>query len=368
MKTWKKRLALYLAVLLVLPAVIGMLPTASQEVQAASTSLWWTGGKQTNKTTSIQVEAGQRLYLGDYIAVSGTNYGHYITASMLKNVTYTSSKPAVASVSKKTGYVNVKKAGKTVIKVKYGKTTLKCNLTVVAKKKLKSTTTYKKVNTAAKTLSKAVPTKITYSNALKILQAMSKYNEVKNSESTLSYGGFMYSISSTGQYTTTNKLSVPLAGRYETLSCMLAQYLGKYNCSPLSTWSAIHFDASKFAVSVKNNNATVTLKKAVTAQQIVYLQQQTVLYGSYFLNMVGVKTTSKATAYFVSWDIKNVKTGEIYTCIGTAKKGSKTITFKLYRYDYSSAKYVRVKIKKGEKFQLCTVANSWGRAKKATAK
>lgn len=358
MKALKKRLALYLAVLLLLPTVVGALPGVSGEVQAAkSYTLSWSGGT-TNGTTKtvIKVEAGQKFYIGDLICVIDPGHDEpYKTGSLIK-MTYSSNKSAVASADKNTGLVTAKKAGTATISAKYGKKTMKCTLQVVKKGSLKTTSTYKSLNNAANTLAKAVPTEITAKKAIKAMKAIKTYENALNKKSVPAYYYYGFSVK---DYSSTNELVVPMAGRYQTLRHMFEAFA--WDNDPTETSSAHLFKISKAAASASKNTITVTLKEKATEKQIISLQYNE----SYNTKL---KNTTANKAQFTIW-VTDLKTKKEYEAIVDASTGSKTLTLKLYDVTYKNGKksWKRVSVVKGHKYQLNSYSN-WTKKKTVTAK
>lgn len=358
MKTWKKRLALYLAVLMVLPAVVGILPGSAQEAQAATSyELYWQGGTTSGSTkTTIQVEAGQKFYIGDLIRAYTKNWDT-TTGSLLK-MTYKTSRSAVASVNKSTGLVTTKKAGTATIAVTYGKKTMRCTLKVVKKGALKSTSTYKSLNKAANAMADAVPTEITAKKAVKVIKAISAFRvaiEKRTTPPFVNYQGFKVDKN----YNVTNELVVPMAGRFATLDDMFQQFTG--GCYPL-TGSSHMFKLSGASASASKNTVTVTLKSKASLKQIVSLQY----YGWYYTKL---DNTVANRAQFTT-SITDLTAKKTYTAIGTVKTGSKTITYKLYNMSYSKSGaqvWKNVRVVKGHKYQIGS-KSSWAKAKKITAK
>lgn len=358
MKVLKRRLALYLAVLMFVPAIVGAFPGAAQEVQAATSyTLFWLGGTRSETTkTTIKVEAGQKFYIGDLIwAYNSSSDEPGKTGSLLK-MTYSSSKKTVAAVDKSTGLVTAKKAGTTTISAKYGKKTMKCTLQVVKKGSLKSATTYKSLNNAANTLAKAIPTELTAKKAVKAIKAMKTYENTLKKKGIWadSYSGF-----SEKDYYDTNELVVPMAGRYKTLDSMFADFAWDNN--PTETSSSHLFKISKVSASVSKNTITVTLKEKATEKQIIALQYS----GSYSEKL---KNTTANKAQFILW-VTDQKTKKGYYAIADAATGSKTLTLKLYDMTYKNGKesWKRVSIVKGHKYQL-SYKNDWTKGKTVTAK
>lgn len=357
MEVLKRRLALYLAVLLFVPVIAGAFPGVSEEVQAAkSYTLSWSGGKTSGTAkTTIKVEAGQKFYIGDLIAASASDER---TCGSLLKMTYSSSKSSVAAVGKNTGLVTAKKSGTATISAKYGKKTMKCTLKVVKKGSLKTTSTYKSLNSAANTFVKSFPTEITAKKAVKAIKALKTFENAwdkKNGWSSADEYGFRRDKN----YNTTNELIVPMAGRAEAMRRMFSTYAGNY--IPTSTESAHCFKISKAAASVSKNAITVTLKEKAAEREIISLQYFNKDYAK--LN----NTVVNKAQFRVS--ITDLTTKKVYWAIGEASTGSKTITLKLYDVTYKNGteSWKRASFVKGHKYQLGSKYN-WTKGKTVTAK
>jgi len=190
MTQMKRRLSILLCFVMVFTSVFVVAPT---KVQAADTTYalydYFTDG------TDVYVYKGAKnFYAGDYYIARKSEDksvpGHTIIEtttlgylSQLKGVTYNSSKPSVATITK-AGLITPKKTGKTTITIKYKSLKRTFNLNVVSEKNI-----YKKIgdyykNTAAtmeksaKAFIKAVgsSTKLTTKNRYKLLNATKDYN------------------------------------------------------------------------------------------------------------------------------------------------------------------------------------------------
>lgn len=322
-ETLKRKIALYLTVLLLLPTIVNALPIRAE----AATVLYAT-------VAELQVEEGQKFYIGDYAFV---NNGKTIYSLSTRTATYSSSKTSVASVNKKTGLVTAKKKGTTYITGKCAGEKVRIQLNVVKKGKLGTTTTYKKLVQSAEKVSKvfssnpeeAIRRSKTY------LKQLASINKQSSTKGWIDHNGVLWKNG-------VSKLLIPAAGRVGTLE---ATY------SPLSTRSAKVFKPTKLAASSKSNNLTITLKNKAAGEQIAWLQTFNGGSGS------GNQTT------FTVYLIQDLTADKIYTGAATAKKGSKTITVKLREYSTGKA----VKVVKGHKYKLMD-EQSWGLGKTAKAK
>lgn len=373
-ESMKKRLAVFLALIMILPAIMAVLPMTSTEVQAASVSMYWnvTG----NGSQTIQVEKGQKFYVGDYVSIYIN--GVYNTASMVK-ASYSTSKKSVATVNSK-GYFTAKSKGTTTISVKYKGKKTTCKFQVVPAGSFKSSKAVSTVKSKASALAKSIPSKVTTKNGFDLLKKAKDYNaaitgninitqeismrgflkEEKKNQSTYTYDGKTYTTTYTS-YVETTKLAVPQAGRDYTLSYMLSVYADKN--SPTSTRSAKGMKIA--SVSAKASAITIKLKKSIGGTEQILGAQIDSRY------QTALKNSGKTKAQ-ISVSMQNTKTNEWFYGVGTLQKGSKTL--KLVPKEYTSVKegssyvtkYITTKLKKGT-YRLGS-KNEWTKGKTITIK
>ncbi len=354
----KVRLAVFLCILMVLPSIVSILPMTAQEVSAAeSLSMDWFYEMRSDESTSIKIEKGAKFYIGDYAYI--TDDDTMGTATMFSKAKYTSSKKNVASVSSK-GLLTAKKTGSTVIKIKYKGKTISRKFQVVGKGTLSKGSAAKGLQKAINKVKSSMPSKITKSNALKYIKIKKTYvSAAGNYASDITNGGFLYEEIKDGNYSykkISNSLAVPDAGRYHTLDYLLYKYSDKN--SPTSTRSSKALKIS--SVSANTKQITIKLKKAVTAEHILAANIDNVYYNN-------TPNKTKANVYVYVYD----KTAqEVYSAIGTLKKGSKTVTVKLQKSQWVGDNYVTtdVKLKKGHVYQIGAKELSWGNGKKVKVK
>ncbi|MBQ5675772.1 MAG: Ig-like domain-containing protein [Lachnospiraceae bacterium] len=358
----KRRIAIMLSLLFVLPNVLGLLPMATLQTEAASMgNLSWFF----YRNEAVQVEEGKAFYVGDYVSTysEGKVYTHY-TASMLK-ASYKSSDATVASVNNK-GYMTTLKPGKTTITVTYkGKSTSK-EFEVVKKGTFGTLDEATKLATAAQKLPSKMPSSITTKNGLKYVKLLSTYMKVEDEVSQkISIDGLLKEEVKYGPYTyysATNKLVVPEAGRRYTLNRLLSTYETKN--SPTSTRSAKVLKLSSASASAKKNAITLTFKKSVSKEQILAAKIYEEVYCSDILKS---SKLNKKQAY-VRVSVYNKKA--VYEGVAKITQGKKTATMQIYNVTYGTgkAKYTKQKIKKGQTYTLGNKANEWAKGKKVKAK
>lgn len=368
-KAMKIRLAVFLSIMLVLPTIISVLPMTATEVSAATkgVSLSWEWQYYNTDNEPIQVENGQKFYIGDYVSVCDySSPGVYGVASMQK-ATYSSSNQSVATV-KSNGYLTAKKEGLTTITVKCKGKKLTTKLEVVPAGtfgKSKAITGLKK---QAEKLAKKIPSKITTENGFSLYKAESDYISYANkvSDTLVSFGMLKEETTDTHSFTDAdgrtytytskyiapkNKLVVPQAGRYLCLSKMFFAY-GRVN-SPTSTLPAKMMKVK--SISATTSNITVKIKQKLTENQILGAR----LYGG--SNWNG-KLKDKKTAYD-SEAIYDANTKEYLGFVKVEmKKGSNTLKLTPMKYEYNNGKgsYVKIKLTKGKSYQLGS-KGTWGK-------
>ena len=118
----KRRIAVFLSMLIMLTTVFGLVPAKSVEAATGSVIVGWNGSGY-DEQNAFQVKKGAAdLYIGDYISVSisaGGNYTDYGYLSNNSGVTYTSANPSVVSVDNNTGKMTVKGLGLTTISITF---------------------------------------------------------------------------------------------------------------------------------------------------------------------------------------------------------------------------------------------------------
>lgn len=252
----KRRLAVFLSVLVAFTTIFVVIPTES--VQAATLDVYWIGNPK-----EVQVQKGARdVYVGDYAYAysytPGKDSKEYGYLSMNSGVTYSSSNKSVAKVDSKTGKLTTKKNGTTTITIKFKGKTVKTKVKVVSS--LSSARTkvanLEKQEAAAKKFVKAYGKgKITTKNRYELLSLYAKcresgycggtYTEYKN-------GGAYASIVS------------PICGRSNAMRNAFYEYAQKQ--TPFSTRSSKCLKVK--SVSGSGKKVTLNLTSKITADQM----------------------------------------------------------------------------------------------------
>lgn len=328
---FKRRVAILLSVLLVLPTVLALLPMARLETEAAgavsSMSWYFYAGD-----SAIKVEEGQNFYVGDYVTIYFKS-GGYATASMEK-AAYSSTSKAVATVDSK-GYMKALKTGTTTIKVAYKGKKVSQKFQIVKKGSLTSEEGVQTFRKAAEKLPSALPSAVTTKNGFELQKKQAEFRKaVDRSDLGISFSGMLYS-----DYTA---LAVPKAGRAQTLDAMLYQYGNKNN--PTGTRGAKVLKISSMSASVKKNEISVTLKSKVTKEQVLAAK---IIYAQYN-DGKSMKALDDKQAYAGT----SVQSGKDYYGVLLLKEGSSKATLKIYNYHYQTNKYKTVRLKKGNTYEV----------------
>jgi len=327
----KRRLAVFLTMVMVLTSVFVAVP--QQEVQAASNiHMMWIVG---NSDSAIRVTKGVKdMYVGDYIWASkwtqSGDYTYYSFLSLNSGVTYKSSNKSIATVNSKTGKFTAKKTGTVTITVKFKGKTVKQKFRIVnnvkAEKAMIENLSAKEK--AAKAFVKAYGNgKITTKNRYSVLSKYGAYREACgwNSGCVFDYknGKTTYTIAS------------PAMGRAYAKADKFAEYCSKYN--PFVTTSSKVFKVK--SISGSGKKVTISLKSKVDTTQLFGL--------AYAKTTSDGKYAGKKNSYsfqFKVWD-------EDFNYIdgtGVIKKGSNKITITLDK-----------KLKKNKKYTISSYYGMW---------
>lgn len=319
----KRRIAVFLSMLIMLTTVFGLVPAESVEAATTSVAVGWNGPGY-NEQYAIQVKKGAKdLYIGDYLRFSITKGGNYKSYGCLSNntgVTYTSANPSVVSVSN-TGKMTVKGFGLATINITF--------------KGYSHTVYVKGVKDFSKELKESISRQNTAGDkyAAAFIKAYGKGVTAKNRYSLLNIYKKAGYFSSGYATTYVSSLECGIyngtAGRANALAENLYKYANE-KANPFSTNSAKVFNIQK--ISGKGQQITVTLKSKVTADQI---------YGVQYAKNEDTNVKEVSTVQFPIY-VKDMKSEHRYYAVATIKKGSKTMTIKTKN----------LKLKKGSKYCL----------------
>lgn len=355
-KRIQTRIAVFLAVLFVLPTVLGVLPITALQVSADETAYMnWSYLTDAGKST-IQIECGQEFYVGDFAYVYDYGAESAGTASNFP-VSYSTSKKKVASIDEK-GYLTAKKTGTAKISIAYKNQKISCKFQVVESGSLATSEDIANVQMIAAELSGGIPEKITTANGYSLIQKTLHYEDQRQEYATVvSTNGFlMENVSGTVKAGT--KLVVPQMGRYRYATNLLYAYEAKN--SPVSTRSA---KVMKIAsISAVPKAITVKIKKKVSAAQLLAAQ---ITQSSYY-NPTPALTKKKGVLRI---DLTDVHTNERYVGFMTLQKGTNTLKIapKKSKYEDGMTKYISAKLEKGHTYRLDSTVG-WTKGKTVKVK
>ena len=245
----KRRLAVFLCLLLSMPAILGAIPQAGLEVQAATTvNLNWQGVSSGSSTKGPEIQMTKKtkgFYMGDYLyAYSyGNSYKNYGTLYLNSGVKYKSKDTSVASVNASTGLVTPKKPGSTKITITYKNVSKECVIKVVSDLG-KISDSYQPLKKASDTLIQAYGKKVTASNRYNLVNARNLYLEAKEhvTDYALNHNFGMQSTYDATTYQYKNKAHLPQLAHAYAISETVRKYVESAN--PIGTGSAKLFKAS----------------------------------------------------------------------------------------------------------------------------
>ncbi len=354
-KSLKMRLAVFLSILMVLPAVITILPTAATDVSASSSKpfLSWCWGDDDTYST-IQIEKGQSFYIGDYghIYISQPSGLPVFGSFSMFQCSYSSSKKSVATVNRK-GLVSTKKTGTTTLTLKYSGQKLTVKLQVVAAGSFKKPGSFSRQKKDAASLAKKTPSRITTKNGFSLIKQLRKYEKAIDERATdslyIDSWGFLRENDQR-----TNKLILPDSSRTLTLNLMMMNY-GIEN-SPTSTTSAKVMKIR--SISATPDKVTIKIKKKLDASQILAVR---------ILNSTGenLNLSGTSTAYLSMMLYDKKDSSSMYYCKALIKKGSDTLTLIPYQYNNPT---IKARLKKGHSYYLEYSRTGWTKGKTVKVK
>ena len=342
----KKRIAVFLCLLLVLPTLLQSLPGLTLEANAASnnrlnTSLSWSVYTRIGEdnysyygTQDLILEVGQEIDFSSYFYwYNSSNY----SSNYLRDVSgekYSSSNKNVASISK-AGVLTAKKEGTTKISVKFKNQGIKVNIKVTAKKYTKN----KKIASLNSTIDKAwkkygkkniTAKNVTalYNEVVKIRKTALECNKVLNN--TNSYPAILSSTVSIkqgneGYYY--NYYVLINYGKYNQLTQKLYEFTASKKNSIVATISTKNLTAK--SVKVSGKKLTVNLNKKLTIAHLT-----TVAYFGSMDSQITSKSGLKINYSIYKGNGLKVTTfdtkgKEVMTGTVTLKPGNKTIAIKM---------------------------------------
>lgn len=320
----RKRIAVFLCLLLTVPAIMGALPQAALEAQAATTTyLSWQGVFYDDVAEFQMAKSTSGFYVGDYLYgyASGSNYKYYGTISMNSGVKYKSSNPAVAAVNSTTGLVTPKKTGSTKITISFKGASQTCTIKVVSNLGACPSTSYKALKSAASALVKGYGKKLTASNRYKVTSLYNRYidemEEAPYSDVNRYYGLEIFTEMSGDNYININKVRIPILAHANAIGDNMEIYFK--NVNPIGTGGAKLFKVS--SVSGKGSVVNAKLNAKVNADQIFGIKAA--VSGIWDTNIAS-GNTAKFPVY-----VKDMSTGHRNYGIAIVTKGKNTLSIKL---------------------------------------
>lgn len=343
MKMIKRRIAIFLCMLMAFTTVAAFAPVAQDSVQAKTKwiySLWanYTFNEETTKLSEandfLVVEKGVKGF-----SISDLVYGYAFSeegetieynGNNLTGVKYESKNPDIVAIDAKTGKITAKKTGTALIKVTWKGKKIAGAIKVVNASEMKK---YQKENkeliSLCKKVNKAYAGKVTAKNATKLIKLFKEIGDNTYSEFIKS----VYHDESNGNYSIENYVY-----SMDTYKAMLVQtefYEYTDSVSPFSTRSSNCFKIA--SITGKGRNITATLSKKVSQNKLTAAQ-----YSSYWMD----ESVLGKSSYTFDIYVRNTKTDDIMSAKATIKKNSKDIKIVC---DES--------LKKGTKYEL--VLSEW---------
>ena len=360
----KRKIAILLSILLVLPNVLGLLPMATLQTEAAYGVLIW---NIPSEKKAIEVEEGRGFYIGDYLkyhAKANDDFEYKGFVSLLK-ASYKSSDTKIATVDKN-GYVKTLKPGTTTITISCKGTKTSKKVTVVKKGTFAYVDGAAKLAEAAKKLPSKMPSSITTKTGKKYVKLLSAYDKegdaadkhINNDK----FSGFYCEEIQRGDevyYYVDNKLIVPEAGRRNPIVYLMGRFL---DANPLTaTRAAKSIKFSSASASAKKNTMTLKFKNKVTKAHIIaakYIEE--IQCGDEF-------HASKLPDNQAYLRIEVRKNNKYYVGMAKITQGKKTATVQLFSSTIKDRTnvYKKHKMKKGEKYIL---SSDWLLGKKVKVK
>ena len=316
---------------------------------SARDSIGWIGpdqvgdasGAQYAQNTWFYVEAGQAFWIGDYF--------QYFVNYFAKNgselpIIWSSSNPSVARVQSSTGLVSVLKEGSAVITGRYQGKAYACTLRVQKKGALKSTTTYKAMNTASLKLCRYYGKKITSKNSLTLMKLAEKFAKASKAGAA---GRRAYDED------ITRYLVVPTSLRAKAVIMKLREYIERR-----VPFDHLKYKVSKVTAKKGTNTADVTISRKATLEEV----NAASYYNTYYPKIYTFGKTCTVVVYdgfdvyYEDEDGNEVEVSLSAKC--RLKAGSRNISCTLYTRN-SDYKLKAFKLKKGMQLTTSSGYSGW---------
>ncbi|MCI5856368.1 MAG: Ig-like domain-containing protein [Agathobacter sp.] len=336
MKMIKKRIAVFLCMLMAFTSAAAFVPATQETVQAKEKSNYYLVGstgfsseadKLSKATSFIVIAKGMEgVSIADFVSgqiITGEKF-QSIEGKKLSGVKYESKNPKIVSVDPKTGELTAKKTGKALIKVTWKGKKVFGAFRVVDTKTIKA---YQKDNktaiTMAKKLDKLYAGKVTSKNVVKLEKQIIAANKV-GCENYI----YEYKYDSDNNYIGTDYImySEETYKAYMVIGKAVTNYFSRVN--PFTTSNSCSFKIS--AISGKGTEVKATLPQKVTEDQ---------LYGAQYCAVFGDDSALGKSSCSFDVYIRNVSNNDVISATATIKKGSKNITIKCDSYLSRGTKY-----------------------------
>ncbi len=323
MKMIKRRIAIFLCMLMAFTAVAAFAPIAQDSVQAKTRwdYTFWARYAFNEETTKLS-EANEFLVVAKDVkdfSISNLIYGYALSedgeeiaynGDNLTGVKYESKNPDIVAIDAKTGKITAKKTGTALIKMTWkGKKIAGAIKVVNASEMKKYQTENKELISLCKKVNKVYAGKVTAKNATKLIKLF------KKGISDNTYFEFIkcvYHDESNGNYSIEDY--VYSVDTYKAMQVQTEFYEYTNSVSPFSTRSSNCFKIA--FITGKGKNVTATLSKKVSQNQLTAAQ-----YSSYWTD----ESVLGKSSYTFDIYVRNTKTNDIMPAKATIKKNSKDI-------------------------------------------
>lgn len=351
MRNIKRRVAVFLSILLILPSIFAVLPQTTEEVQAKttyylSTTVGYMVTTDQDRTTYLYTMVGTKFHIGDFVEATKTaGSGGYSVplgrVSGISGVKYQSSNTKAAVVDSKSGLVTPKATGTATIKMKFNGAECKINVTVLKKNTYSMNSAAKKIENAAKKLSKDVNKKVTSQNAFALSKKVNAYNQVvEKYRDKSNVSAANYSV--LNDFSGARVKQVIMSGEIASVARLqfkLREFAKK--TSGFSTNSAVNVKVK--SVSATPTKITYRLKKKATKTQVLGAKCACAYNSTKDAGNAGVAYAAVGICWQNQW---------IY---GTAKlkAGSDIVTVTDFKiWNTKTYQYEKRKLKRGRTYQV----------------
>jgi hypothetical protein len=270
MRNLKKRLAILVALIMIVPYIITGLPNATitslADAGGSVNGMWWIScmTSQTTGNGKLVMQVGQSVEIGGFMEVEHSLYGD--TTGLSLAGTFSSTNTKVATVNKK-GVLVARKTGRTTVTCNYGGQKLRCSVTVLKKGSIKETNNSyvrkftKNVNSLNKIVKQGINWKNCYTIYNKLVELTNQWDDVDSSfekeDMNIGNGIMMYN-SQEGHIKLTYKLVVPAYNTYKHIQEQLYVFL---NDAPTPvTNMGLQYKAKTITTKRKGYNINITVK------------------------------------------------------------------------------------------------------------